>query len=329
MASQAWLIFNPAAGQGDADRDLAVIRAMLDPELDLEIRTTETETDAELFARQALEVGAIPIAAGGDGTVSKVMAAAIETGVPVGAIPRGTANAFAQALGLPDNLEAACQVILDGNVRCIDAARCGDGRLMVLWAGVGVGAEAIVQTDSDSKERLGRLAYVLSGVQQLQDLHHFNVEIEVEDRIWVASAAAVTVANAAPPTSILAQGPARVCPDDGLLDITVFAPDTTAEAITASYELLWSGLNDRATDRSDVGYLRAKSVKVRTTPPQNVVVDGEVIGRDTLEMTCVPGGLRVFVPSSDAEGDNLVRELLGDRASVDATTDATMEGRSL
>ncbi|MDC0836014.1 lipid kinase [Leptolyngbya valderiana BDU 20041] len=317
MASQAWLIFNPAAGQGDADRDLAVIRAMLDPELDLEIRTTTTDLDTDRFAREAVSVGAVPIAAGGDGTVSKVMAAAIETGVPVGAIPRGTANAFARALGLPDSLEAACQVILDGNVREIDAARCGDGRLMVLWAGVGVGAEAIVQTESDSKERLGRLAYVLSGVQQLQDLKHFNVEIEVEDRILVASAAAVTVANAAPPTSILAQGPAQVCPDDGLLDVTVFAPETPTEAITASYDLLWSGFNDRATERSDVGYLQAKSVKVRTTPPQNVVVDGEVVGRDTLELTCVPGGLRVFVPVPDGEESDRMTGFFGDRSSVE------------
>lgn len=297
MVSKTWLIFNPASGQGEAEQELALIRACLDPEMDLKLCCTQAPQDAATFAREGIEAGAdCLIAAGGDGTISAVMAAALDARVPVGILPRGTANTFAKALAIPEDLEGACEAILHGEVRRIDVARLANGRVMLSWAGVGLGAEAIVHTQTDSKARLGRMAYLLSGLQQLQTLEHFYVEVETESRIAIASAAAVTVANAAPPSSVLAQGSPEVCPDDGWLDVTIFAPQSSAEALAASYDLWWAGVGDRATRRSDVSYLRAKSVKVRTDPPQNVVVDGEIVGRHVLEVDCLTRRLMVLAP---------------------------------
>jgi diacylglycerol kinase family enzyme len=54
------------------------------------------------------------------------------------------------------------------------------------------------------------LAYVFAGIQQLHSLQQFEVEIELEDKIITVSAAAITIANAAPATSILAQGGSQV-----------------------------------------------------------------------------------------------------------------------
>ena len=54
------------------------------------------------------------IASGGDGTVSAVTEALIGTDIKLGVISRGTANAFANAIGIPTAIEAACQNILAG-----------------------------------------------------------------------------------------------------------------------------------------------------------------------------------------------------------------------
>jgi len=131
-------------------------------------------------------------------------------------------------------------------------------------------------------------------------LESFEAEIETQDKVIKVTAAAVTVANAAPPTSVLAQGPSGVVFDDGLLDVTVVAPSTRAGAIAASYHLLQTALNESATEREDVGYLRAKRVIVRTDPPQKVVLDGEIIGFTPIDVECVPGGLTIFVPKEAA-----------------------------
>ncbi|MEO0968555.1 MAG: hypothetical protein AAFX80_09495 [Cyanobacteria bacterium J06639_18] len=56
-----------------------------------------------------------------------------------------------------------------------------------------------------------------------------------------------------------------------------------------------------ATTRDDIGYLRAKRVKVTAEPPQKVVLDGELIGETPIDVACVPEGLNVFVPLIPAE----------------------------
>lgn len=294
------LIFNPSAGQSDPQQDLATIKALLEPSMDLDIRFTTEELDADVIAKEAIAQGATSIiASGGDGTLSAAAGALVGTDIPLGIISRGTANAFAAALELPDSIEAACETILGGITRVVDAAKCND-RPMVLLAGIGFEAETVDRADRRAKNRFGVLAYVMAGIQQLRELESFEAEIETQDKVIKVSAAAVTVANAAPPTSVLAQGPAGVVFDDGLLDVTVVAPTTRAGAIAASYHLLQTALNESAAEREDVGYLRAKRVIIKTDPPQKVVLDGEIIGFTPIDVECVPGGLTIFVPKEVA-----------------------------
>ena len=296
MERSAYLIFNPVAGQGDSEQDLATIKSILEPEFDLEIEFTSPEVSGGELARRAVENKAeIIIASGGDGTVSAVAEALINTDIPLGAIARGTANAFANALDIPDTIEAACKVIVDGATKKVDAAMCND-KPMILLAGVGFEAETVEDADRESKDKLGMLAYVISGLKQLKEFDKFTTTIETEDRIITVDANAVTVANAAPPTSVLAQGTAGVVYDDGLLDVTIIAAQTRASAIAISYHLLQTASNDEAAEREDIGYLRTNWVKVTTDPPQKVVLDGELIGMTPIEVKCIPEGLTVFTP---------------------------------
>jgi len=298
--TDACLIFNPVAGQSDPEQDLAQIRGILEPEINLDIRFTTEDKGADEIAQEAIAQGATKIiASGGDGTLSTAAAALVGKDIPLGIISRGTANAFAAALELPDTIEAACQTILGGATRVVDAARCNN-LPMVLLAGIGFEAETVKRADREAKNRFGIMAYVMAGLQELREMESFEAKIETEDKIITVTAAAVTVANAAPPTSILAQGPAGVVFDDGLLDVTIIAPVSRAGAIAASYHLLQTALNENAAQREDIGYLRAKRVIVRTNPPQRVVLDGELIGETPIDVECVPGGLTIFVPQEAA-----------------------------
>ena len=110
-----------------------------------------------------------------------------------------------------------------------------NGLPMVLLAGIGFEAETVNLADRDAKNRLGMLAYVLAGLKQVGKFNQFEVEIELEDKIVAVSAAAITIANAAPPTSILAQGAAGVIFDDGMLDLTIVAPATPLIAIATAF----------------------------------------------------------------------------------------------
>ncbi|WP_016949844.1 YegS/Rv2252/BmrU family lipid kinase [Anabaena sp. PCC 7108] len=297
MNRSACLIFNPVAGQGNSELELEQIRTILEPEIDLDIYFTTAEIDADELAKAAVARGVEEIiVSGGDGTLSAAAAAVINTSIPFGIISRGTANAFASALNIPNTIVAACETILQGKTRTVDIAYCND-QPMVLLVGIGFEAGAVEKADREAKNRFGMVAYILAGIQELQNLQKFAVEIETENKIIRTIASAVTVANAAPPTSVLAQGPAGIIFDDGLLDLTIVAPESKAGAIAATFHLFQTASTGIAAERDDIGYLRSKQFKITTDPPQKIVIDGEIVGTTPVEIKCIPGGLKIFVPS--------------------------------
>ncbi len=299
MKPKACLIFNPVAGQGNAEQDLEQIESLLSPAIDLDVVITTAECEPGQLAKDAISRGARSIiASGGDGTLSAVAAALMSTNIPLGVISRGTANAFANALNLPTTIPEACESIVAGNTQVVDMAVC-NGLPMVLLAGIGFEAETVDLADRDAKNRLGMLAYVLAGLKQVGKLNQFEVEIELEDKIIAVSAAAITIANAAPATSILAQGSAGVVFDDGMLDLTIVAPTTPLIAIATAFDLLSSTLRGMASQREEVGFLRSNRFKITTTPPQKVVLDGEIIGFTPIEIECIPSGLTIFAPQTE------------------------------
>ncbi len=301
MRCRASLIFNPVAGQTDPQQDLADLRQLLGSDLALDVRQTTAEIGADRLAREAIEAGTdLVIAAGGDGTVSQTAQAVLNTEIPMGIISRGTANAFATAMDIPTGLQAACRTILTGRVRTVDAASC-NGRLMLLLASIGWGAEAIEHADRRVKDRLGMAAYVIAGIEQLRDLDRFEVKIATDSETIEVSASSVAVANAAPATSILAQGPAGVIADDGRLDLTAIAPANPAGVIAAAYTLFHSSLRGDSADREGIGYLRSPQFRIETHPAQKVAVDGDYIGTTPVEVKCIPSALRLLVPT---EGTN-------------------------
>ncbi len=307
MRRKACLIFNPISGQSDPGQDLVTIWKVLEPGIQLTVYFTSELDDPADLASKAIASGVdMVLAAGGDGTVAAVAAALIKTNIPLGIIPRGTANAFSVALGLPTTVQAACEVIATGVPMVVDAASC-NGKPMILLAGIGFEAEAVENADREAKNRFGSLAYIWSGIGQLLNLQPFDVQLHIEGTASLEPepnkfrAIAVTVANAAPPTSVMAQGPNQVIANDGLLDITIVTSATRLAALNAISDLLGSALDETASDREDITYLRTRALTVTTEPPQKVVLDGEIIGTTPVEIKCIPGGLTILAPSPVAE----------------------------
>lgn len=292
----AHLIFNPVSGQGNPQQELLQIRTLLSPQMHLHVHVTQPEDDPTKLAKDAIAEGAeLVIASGGDGTVSAVAGALIGTNIPLGVIPRGTANAFAVAMGIPNNIQGACETILAGLVQTVDAARC-NGLPMILLAGVGFEAETVERANRETKNRWGTLAYIFAGIQQLREQALFDIEVDVDGKVSTLKAAAITIANAAPPTSVLAQGSGQVIASDGMLDITIGSPNTPWQAIEAMINLLGAALVKTETNREDIVRLQAKRIKVTAEPPQKVVVDGEILGTTPIEVECLPNSLAVLAP---------------------------------
>lgn len=303
-ARVAHLIFNPVAGQGNPNNDLTLIRRTLEPQVQLHVIFTEEGKSPADQAREVLQKGTdLIIASGGDGTVSTVAGVVMETDIPLGVIPRGTANAFSVALGIPNTIQGACETILAGSTKVVDVARC-NGQPMILLAGIGFEADYVERANRDMKNRLGALAYILAGVQQIGEAEAFEAHIEIDGTEHnpgvksqgTVTTAAITVANAAPMTSVLAQGFGQVKFDDGLLDVTISTSKTRLQGINAITSLFTSALVNAPAKRDDLVCLRTPRIKISTEPARKVVVDGEIIGTTPVEIECIPGGLTVLAP---------------------------------
>ncbi len=299
----AHLIFNPVAGQGDPNQDLRLIRKILEPQIQVNVIYTAADINPGQQARESIAAGAeLILASGGDGTVSAVAEAVIQTDIPLGVIPRGTANAFSVALGIPTNLREACETVLAGTTKQIDVATC-NGLPMVLLAGIGFEAETVERASREMKNRLGVFAYLVAGMQQLGDQEIFDAEVEINGEVNQFQCGAITVANAAPLTSVMAQGFGEVIADDGLLDVTIGLTPTEAQGLGARLQgmgviadLFTSALAKRPTQNENILTLRVPSLRVTTHPPQKVVVDGEIIGTTPVEFKCMEKALTVLAP---------------------------------
>lgn len=310
----AHLIFNPVSGQGNSQQDLLLIRKLLEPYMQLKVCLTSQHETAEQLAKEAIAIGSdMIIASGGDGTVSAVAGAVIGTEIPLGVIPRGTANAFCLALGIPTNIRGACETILAGMTRVVDVASC-NGLPMILLTGIGFEAGTIERADREAKNRWGALAYIIAGWQQLNEHDLFETEIEISGVTRNFQAGAITIANAAPITSIMAQGFGEVIVNDGLLEVMILTSKTRLQTVTAMIDLLEAALIKTEINRDDTIRLRTNRIKVTANPPQKVVVDGEVIGTTPIEVACIPGGLTVVAPrvidSSPSNLDSSPSELV-------------------
>src|SRR4051794_3863622 len=117
------------------------------------------EAAAIIHERMALEQRpAVVIAAGGDGTVRLVAQELAGTGVPLGVIPLGTANDFARANGIPDDVAGALDRIVRRSTRAIDLLEV-NGRPFVTAGGIGIGAHsALVVPWIKALHPLARLA---------------------------------------------------------------------------------------------------------------------------------------------------------------------------
>ncbi|MEM1370355.1 MAG: YegS/Rv2252/BmrU family lipid kinase [Cyanobacteria bacterium P01_H01_bin.15] len=296
----AHLIFNPVSGQGNAQQEINLIRELLRPYYQVIIHRTSLDYHAQDLAMRALNLSPdLIIASGGDGTVSEVASVLIDTKIPLGIIPRGTANAFAMALGIPTNIREACSTINLGKVKIVDAARCNGHLPMVLLAGIGFEAVTVEKANREQKNRWGALAYIMAGWQQLNEFETFKAEIEIDGQIQTLETVAITIANAAPNTSVLAQGGGKVLIDDGELDVTITVPDgkfDRFQAMQTVLDLFGAGLMNAPSEREEVIHLRTSKIKVSTDPPQKVVVDGDLIEDREITIECVPNSLRIMVP---------------------------------
>lgn len=230
------------------------------------------------------------VVAGGDGTINSVLSAVAGSEIPLSVIPLGSVNVFAREIGLPFDLQDACQVAARGTIRRIDLGRA-NGRWFSLMAGLGFDAQVVHAIGPQIKNLLGSFGYVLTGLRLLKQYAPADMTITLDDRQLRARAWVAVVGNAASYAHHWKLTP-HASIDDGWLDLCLFADAPVRELVGE----LASALSGRHLDHPQVSYFRARKVTIQADPRVCMQVDGDAAGFSPAEIEIVPKALSVVVP---------------------------------
>jgi YegS/Rv2252/BmrU family lipid kinase len=149
-------LLNARSGAGHDDALPAQVRDLIGRGgAEVDVRPmAEGANVADMVAKAKAERPDILVAAGGDGTVSTVAGALVDSDVVLGVLPLGTLNHFAKDLGIPLDLDAAARTIVAGRIARVDVGEV-NGRVFVNNSSLGLYPE-IVRDRERQQRRLGR-----------------------------------------------------------------------------------------------------------------------------------------------------------------------------
>jgi len=295
-----WVIVNPVSGGGKWFDSKSDVIERLSPHFLLNILETTNDISAKTLTKQAINSGAKTIiACGGDGTLTEVAGELVQTDITMGILPMGTANALAHVLfGISTKVipvGIACEVIIAGQVTQIDSAKCNHN-LVLLLAGLGFENKMITSANREEKDVGGQLAYLQAFWQAINKNEVLTLQVQFDDLpVKTIKTTSLVVANAAPFTTILAQGGGEPDIKDGMLDITWIPPqqDITTNVLSLA-ELALSGLSEQVVPLQSK-HIRAKKVAISAEHELEYVIDGEVFFANNLSIEIMPKSLNILV----------------------------------
>lgn len=300
------LIVNPVAGGGKWKQYRDEVLSRLNEKFKVTIKETTPEIDGKALAEQAKDEKAeIVIACGGDGTLTEVASALINTDITMGIIPFGTANALSQVLHgyvskvMP--ISTACDIIIRGDTLKIDTATCND-KVMLLVAAVGFEEQMISAADREEKNVGGQFAYLKGLWNAISNNENMTFEVAKDDKAAeTLETPSFVIANAAPMTTALAQGAEQPDITDGKLDLTWLLPQPSSDRQFASLAELVLSPAESKKQSDSIRHERASSITLTFDKPTAYAVDGEIYEGDKLVIKTVPRSLTVLANFEDKD----------------------------
>jgi YegS/Rv2252/BmrU family lipid kinase len=243
---------------------------------------------------QALDEGAdLIVAWGGDGTVQRCLDVMAGGDATLAVIPAGTANLFASNLGIPKDIAEAVRIALGGTSRKIDVGKMQGERFGVM-AGAGLDARMIRDADGGLKDRLGRIAYVWTGIKNAR-APAFRAKIQVDGAQWYEGEASLVLAGNLGEVFAGVEAFENADPDDGRLDLGVVHAEGLVEwARTAARAAV-----GKPSDSPFVQQTTAQTVEVKLDRKVPYELDGgerDPVKRFEIEVE--PAAIEVRVPEA-------------------------------
>lgn len=286
---RALMLVNPNARRGTAALEPVVARLEAGGiTVAIERFSSPDEVSADIIRRGA-EFDLV-IVCGGDGTLNSAARGVLETGLPMGILPMGTANDLARTLEISDNLLSAADVIIAGKTRRVDLGEVNRHPFFNV-ASIGLSADLANSLTREAKRRWGKLGYALAALKVLMRAKPFKATIisaRGEEKVKTLQIAVGNGRHYGGGTVI----EENAAIDDGHLDLYSLEQDNVFKLMAMF------GHFRRGTHGAWEEVRTDKSVEfdIRTKVPMPVNTDGDIVTYTPAHFLIRPAAIEVFAP---------------------------------
>jgi YegS/Rv2252/BmrU family lipid kinase len=227
---------------------------------------------------------------GGDGSISSAAPAVIESGLPLGIIPAGTANDLARTLSIPLDFAAAADVIVAGHRRRIDVGTV-NGHAFFNVASIGLSSELAQRLDPAIKKRFGRLGYAVAALRILVGARRFRATITEKGRTATVGTYQIAIGNGR------LYGGGNVVEEDAAID------DGKLDLYSLEMRNLWKLVLMLRAFRSgthgawsEVRTAKCVEFEIATRRPMPINTEGEIVTATPAHFRVMPRAVSVFAP---------------------------------
>lgn len=228
--------------------------------------------------------------AGGDGTVDSVINKMKQNNIdlPVALLPVGTANDFAKYLGMPSDIEEACNQIINSKIKRFDLGKINN-KYFVNVASTGVFTDISQKTDNSLKNTMGKLAYYVKALEEVTNLKTIHVKIQSPVVNFEGKIYTLLVFNGQTAGNIKFADLSQA--DDGLLDVVVLKKELITSALN---NLIIKIKKGQLADMDGVLYFKCSELRVECDDDVVTDIDGERGPDFPLEITCERRSIKIL-----------------------------------
>jgi YegS/Rv2252/BmrU family lipid kinase len=255
----------------------------------IEESTQNSQQLPDLIRRYRHQVDLV-IVGGGDGTLNAAIEGLIDTQLPLGILPLGTANDLARTLKIPPSLPDACEIIAAGNVHRIDLGWV-NGKYFFNVASLGLSVQITQRLTKETKRRWGVLAYAVTAIKVIWQARPFRAEIRLNGECLRVKSVQIAVGNGRHYGGGMTVAHDATI-DDSRLDLYSLEIRNWWQ-ILGLLPALWQG---RYSDGQGVRTLYGTEIEVYTRKPRAINTDGEITTFTPAKFRVIPKVLPVLVP---------------------------------
>lgn len=294
VKKKLFFLYNPKSGKNMIKTKLAdIVDHFVKAGYETIVYPTQAKGDAYERVMEYQSQVDVVVCSGGDGTLDEVVSGLMACGseTPLGYLPAGSTNDFANSLGIPKDMIKAAQAVTQG-----DICRCDIGSFnedtFVYVAAFGLFTDVSYETSQDLKNVLGHVAYILEGVKRLLDIKSYHCVIETEEETLEGDFIYGMVTNSRSVGGFKHLTGKNVDMSDGLFEVTLIRRPKNALELN---EIVASLLI--AEDKSDmIRSFKTGKLIVRADEPIPWTLDGEYGGSHSdVQIENIKQAMRIFL----------------------------------